>query len=116
MQAVDGVSFDLQPGETLGLVGESGCGKSTTGRMITRLLTPTAGQILFQGTDIAQLKERELRPFRREMQIVFQDPYSSLNPRQTVGNIISTPLRVHDLVPKGQRAARGSRSCWSASA
>lgn len=106
VQAVDGVSFDLRPGGSLGLVGESGCGKSTTGRMITRLLTPTSGQILFKGTDIAQMKEKQLRPFRRELQIVFQDPYSSLNPRQTVSNIISTPLRVHNLVPKDQLLSR----------
>ena len=106
VQAVDGVSFDLEAGGSLGLVGESGCGKSTTGRMITRLLTPTSGSINFKGTDIAQLKEKQLRPFRRELQIVFQDPYSSLNPRQTVSNIISTPLRVHNLVKKGQELER----------
>ncbi|NUR96271.1 MAG: ATP-binding cassette domain-containing protein, partial [Kribbellaceae bacterium] len=106
VQAVDGVSFDLKAGASMGLVGESGCGKSTTGRMITRLLTPTSGEIRFKGTDIAKLKERDLRPFRRQLQIVFQDPYSSLNPRQTVSNIISTPLRVHNLVPRGKELAR----------
>ncbi|HYU84304.1 MAG TPA: dipeptide ABC transporter ATP-binding protein [Kribbellaceae bacterium] len=108
VQAVDGVSFDLHAGASLGLVGESGCGKSTTGRAIVRLLQPTSGQILFKGNDLATMKERELRPFRRELQIVFQDPYSSLNPRQTVGTIIGTPLRVHNLVPKGKEKDRVS--------
>ena len=105
VQAVDGVSFDLGKGQTLGLVGESGCGKSTLGRAITRLYKPTSGQIVFEGTDLAGLPESKMRPFRRELQMVFQDPYSSLNPRQTVGSIISTPLQVHGLA-KGKEIQR----------
>ncbi|MGZ6880254.1 MAG: ABC transporter ATP-binding protein, partial [Mycobacteriaceae bacterium] len=105
VQAVDGVSFDLGKGQTLGLVGESGCGKSTLGRAITRLYKPTGGQVLFEGTDLAGLPEKRMRPFRRELQMVFQDPYSSLNPRQTVGSIISTPLQVHGLA-KGKEIQR----------
>jgi oligopeptide/dipeptide ABC transporter ATP-binding protein len=100
VQAVDKVSLTLAPGETLGLVGESGCGKSTTARLITRLLEPTGGQILYQGTDLAHLSQAKLRPYRREIQLIFQDPYSSLNPRHTVGTIIGSALRTHDMVPR----------------
>jgi oligopeptide/dipeptide ABC transporter ATP-binding protein len=95
VRAVDGISFDVLRGETLGLVGESGCGKSTTARLITRLLHPTGGSISWEGRDIAGLSRRELKPLRREMQMIFQDPYSSLNPRKTVGAIIGQPFIIH---------------------
>ena len=95
VHAVEDVSFDIFKGETLGLVGESGCGKSTTARLVTRLLEPTGGMIRFDGNDITSAGQRRLRPLRRQMQMVFQDPYSSLNPRQTVGSIIGTPFKIH---------------------
>ncbi len=95
VRAVDGVSFDVHRGETLGIVGESGCGKSTTARLITRLLDPTSGSIIYEGRDIAGMSRKELKPLRRDMQMIFQDPYSSLNPRKTVGSIISEPYVIH---------------------
>jgi peptide/nickel transport system ATP-binding protein/oligopeptide transport system ATP-binding protein len=106
VKAVDGVSFSIGAGEALGLVGESGSGKSTTGRLITRLYEPTAGEILFEGKDIARARAGELKPIRRDIQMIFQDPYTSLNPRHTVGQIISAPLEIHKLVPKEGRLRR----------
>jgi oligopeptide/dipeptide ABC transporter ATP-binding protein len=97
VMAVDGVSFSIASGETLGLVGESGCGKSTVGRAILRLIEPTDGCIRVAGQDITRLSNREMRPFRRELQIIFQDPFSSLNPRMTVGDIVGEPLHTHHL-------------------
>src|SRR6266542_3250730 len=97
VKAVDGVSFNIKQGETLGLVGESGCGKSTTGRAILQLHRPTAGAVLFQGTDLTKLHGEAMRRMRRKVQMIFQDPYASLNPRMTVGDIVGEPIKVHNL-------------------
>lgn len=106
VHAVDGVSLDIAPGETVGLVGESGCGKSTLGKTILRLVEPSAGRITFDGTDLTTLPEQKLRVYRRRLQMVFQDPFASLNPRQTIGDILGAPLDVHRI---GSRSGRRQR-------
>ena len=106
VQAVDGVSFSVKRGETLGLVGESGCGKSTTGRAILQLYKPTDGNVIFNGSDLTTLDSTQMRKMRRHLQMIFQDPYASLNPRMTVGNIVSEPMQIHKLVAKNERTQR----------
>ena len=106
VKAVDGVSFDLLRGETLGLVGESGCGKTTTGRAVLRLIEPTSGSIKFEGKEIVKLPKAEMRALRREMQIIFQDPFGSLNPRMSVGEIIEEPLDIHHMGTRREREKR----------
>ncbi|HSQ23277.1 MAG TPA: oligopeptide/dipeptide ABC transporter ATP-binding protein [Pyrinomonadaceae bacterium] len=108
-RAIDGVSFDILPGETLGLVGESGCGKSTTGRCLLRLIEPTRGDIQFEGRDVTAMGKRELRELRREMQIIFQDPTASLNPRMKIGDIVAEPLVIHGM---GNKTERRERVAW----
>lgn len=97
VKAVDGVSFEIMPGETFGLVGESGCGKSTTGRAIVKIYNPTSGKIYYKGEDITHIKGKELKDFRQNVQMIFQDPYASLNPRMTVGEIIREPMDIHNI-------------------
>ena len=103
VHAVEGVSFGLQPGETLALVGESGCGKSTTGRSIIKLVEPDSGSIKFEGTELMGLHPKEMRPLRRDMQMIFQDPFASLNPRMTAGSAIAEPMIVHNIASGKRR-------------
>ncbi len=109
VKAVDGVSFQIHKGETLGLVGESGCGKTTTGRCILQLERPTSGEIVFEGQSLTELDANALRPLRRKIQVIFQDPYSSLNPRMKTGNIVGEPMQVHGIEPDAQQREKRVR-------
>ncbi|MFZ0018690.1 MAG: ABC transporter ATP-binding protein [Acetobacteraceae bacterium] len=113
VKAIDGIDFTVHRGETLGLVGESGCGKTTTGRCILRLERPTSGEILYDGVDIAQMQRKELLALRRRIQVIFQDPYSSLNPRMKVGDIVSEPIKVHGIEANSTRRAARVRELLS---
>ena len=113
VQAVDDVSLTVNEGETLGLVGESGCGKSTLCRAILQLIQPTSGSVQFEGQELVGLSPKQLRPLRREMQMIFQDPYASLNPRKRVGEIVGDPIQLNGLA-SGRRSARRCRTCSSA--
>ena len=110
IKAVDDISFEIKKHETLGLVGESGCGKTTTGRCILRLYQPTAGTISFNGTDISKLPERRIKPIRRNMGAIFQDPFGSLNPRQTAGSIVGDPLKVHQMATGNELSRKSCRA------
>lgn len=114
VHAVDGVSFTVQKGKTLGIVGESGCGKSSCARTIIRMYDPTAGHIILDGVDITDMKQKELKPYRKKMQMIFQDPYASLNARMTVRDIIAEPLLAHKIVKKKMMPMNLYIRCWSA--
>jgi len=115
VQAVDGISFDVKPGETLGLVGESGCGKSTTGRAILQLYKPTDGEVIFKGKDLTKLNGGDMRKMRRHLQMIFQDPYASLNPRMTLAISFPSPCRFTISLPS-EIVRSGCRNCWKPSA